>query len=217
MRIEWLAKKNTGCAILFFNGWGMDRNAVSHLKIEDDVVMCYDYRSWDLDLSELKRYRKKILIAWSMGVWAANRILPYTEICPDVSIALNGTARPVDDRYGIPVKAYDLTEKGMSERGQEKFFLRMFDRSEDRLKFSRQRPERDLQGVCEELSFIRRESVSVGGNLHWDRCYLSEKDMIFPAANQRSWCLSQKIPIYSLTGGHYPFYHFSSWKEIAQS
>lgn len=47
MRIEWLNKKGSGRVIVFFHGWGMDAAGVSHLQMEDDVLMCYDYRSLD--------------------------------------------------------------------------------------------------------------------------------------------------------------------------
>ena len=45
MRIEWLNKKGSDRVIVFFHGWGMDAAGVSHLQMEDDVLMCYDYRS----------------------------------------------------------------------------------------------------------------------------------------------------------------------------
>ena len=60
---------------------------------------------------------------------------------PERCVALNGTTRPVDDEYGIPVKINELTEKGMNERGREKFFQRM--------------PIRGIEEVCVELCRIR--------------------------------------------------------------
>ena len=53
MRIEWLNKKGSGRVIVFFHGWGMDAAGVSHLQMEDDVLMCYDYRSLDFDFPDL--------------------------------------------------------------------------------------------------------------------------------------------------------------------
>ena len=45
MRIEWLNKKGFDRVVVFLPGWGMDAASVSHLQMEDDVLMCYDYRS----------------------------------------------------------------------------------------------------------------------------------------------------------------------------
>ena len=125
MRIEWLNKKGSDRVIVFFHGWGMDAAGVSHLQMEDDVLMCYDYRSLDFAFPDLGYYRCIYVVAWSMGVWAADRVISRLEMKPERCVALNGTTRPVDDEYGIPVKIYELTEKGMNERGREKFFLRM--------------------------------------------------------------------------------------------
>ena len=131
MRIEWLNKKGSGRVIVFFHGWGMDAAGVSHLQMEDDVLMCYDYRSLDFDFPDLGHYRCIYVVAWSMGVWAADRVISRLEMKPERCVALNGTTRPVDDEYGIPVKIYELTEKGMNERGREKFFLRMLDGADE--------------------------------------------------------------------------------------
>ena len=39
MRIEWLNKKGSDRVIVFFHGWGMDAAGVSHLQMEDAVLM----------------------------------------------------------------------------------------------------------------------------------------------------------------------------------
>ena len=63
MRIEWLNKKGSDRVIVFFHGWGMDAAGVSHLQIEDDVLMCYDYRSLDFALSYTHTHRRSHLQA----------------------------------------------------------------------------------------------------------------------------------------------------------
>lgn len=214
MRIEWLNKKGSDRVIFFFNGWGMDAAAVSHLQMEDDVLMCCDYRSLDFNFPDLGHYRHVYVIAWSMGVWAADRVIPGVGIKPELCVALNGTTSPVDDEYGIPVKMYELTEKGMNARGREKFLLRMFAGSDECRRFDGQKPGRGIEEVCEELSRIREMCTGIKGNVIWDKSYISEKDLIFPVQNQLNWCRREKIPVVSLPGGHYPFYRFQSWREI---
>ena len=66
MRIEWLNKKGSGRVIVFFHGWGMDAAGVSHLQMEDDVLMCYDYRSLDFDFPDLGI---TAAFMWSPGRW----------------------------------------------------------------------------------------------------------------------------------------------------
>ncbi|MCC8173923.1 MAG: DUF452 family protein, partial [Odoribacter sp.] len=78
MRIGWLNKSSRGRVIIFFTGWGMDVNSVSHLKGEYDVLVIYDYNDISVtNLPDLNSYKEIYVIAWSMGVWAAANILSY--------------------------------------------------------------------------------------------------------------------------------------------
>ncbi len=214
MRIEWLIKKGAGRVIVFFNGWGMDAAAVSHLETNADVVMFYDYRSLSYDnLPDLEDYREIYVVAWSMGVWAASCLVPHLKMQPRLVVALNGTERPVDDQYGIPVKIYRLTEKGMDARGREKFFSRMVVTDEDRQFLKGHLPSRELREQCEELVLIEKQSQGCEKRCHWDKVYVSEKDVIFPPGNQLNWW-KEKAPVVLLAGGHYPFTSFKSWEDI---
>ena len=214
MRIEWLAKKGAGQVIVFFNGWGMDASAVSHLGTDADVVMFYDYRVLSYDnLPDLRNYREIYIIAWSMGVWAASCVVPHLKIQPRLAVALNGTERPVDDRYGIPVKIYRLTAKGMNTRGREKFFSRMVVTEEEKQFLKGHLPERELEEQCEELVLIEKQCRWSGKSYSWTKIYVSEKDVIFPVENQLNWW-EGKVPVIFLAGGHYPFAAFKNWEDI---
>ncbi|MEG2554662.1 MAG: DUF452 family protein [Odoribacter sp.] len=217
MRIEWLNKISSDRVILFYNGWGMDAAAVSHLRSDCDVVMCNDYRSLELEdgLPDLLRgYREVYLVAWSMGVWAAANTISRMGIRLSTAIALNGTEHPVDDQYGIPSKIYLLTERGMTERGREKFMQRMLDGPEEIKQFEQNKSLRSVGEVCEELSFIREQSIcSAKNEIKWNKIYISNQDVIFPVKNQQAWW-QDKFPVVTLAGGHYPFYHFDTWEEI---
>lgn len=214
MRIEWLIKKGAGQVVVFFNGWGMDASAVSHLKSNADVVMFYDYRNLSCDnLPDLKEYGEVYVVAWSMGVWAASCVVPYFPVRPRLSVALNGTERPVDDLYGIPVKIYRLTEKGMNERGREKFFSRMVTTDEERQILKERLPGRLIGEQCEELVLIEKQCRGYEKHHTWDNVYVSEKDVIFPVENQLNWWKG-KAPVLRLAGGHYPFTDFEKWEQI---
>lgn len=62
--------------ILYFAGWGMPPDAVNHLILPEnhDLLICYDYQDLNLDF-DFSAYRHIRLVAWSMGVWAAERAL----------------------------------------------------------------------------------------------------------------------------------------------
>lgn len=217
MRITWLNKKDLGRVIVFFNGWGMDEKAVTHLQGETDVLEIHDYRILNRELPEgLENYRDIYIIAWSMGVWAAANILPYWNIQVKACIAINGTERPVDDSYGIPVKIFELTEKGMDERGREKFFKRMLNGREEMEKFTCQKPVRPLYEQCEELCTIHRQSTGMQNTISWTKVYIAGTDVIFPTENQLNWW-QDKAPLVWLEGGHYPFYRFKYWEEMIRT
>lgn len=214
MRIEWLRQKGGRRVIVFFNGWGMDRQVIAHLKPDCDLLVCYDYRQLvPVEMPVLSAYAECIVVAWSMGVWAAANVWSRQNSLPSRAIALNGTERPVHDKYGIPERIYLLTEKGMNEEGREKFFARMFTETEERECFTAHKPERELREQTEELSLIHKQSTELKNSISWHKVYVSEKDIIFPKINQLNWWQG-KTDIRLLQGGHFPFYRFSSWNEI---
>ena len=54
-----------------------------------------------------------------MGVMVATKF----EDLYNTKTAINGTLTPIDNTYGIPQKIYDLTLKGFSRVGVDKFIL----------------------------------------------------------------------------------------------
>ncbi len=216
VRIEWLYKRDSRRVIIFFNGWGMNGQVVKHLLCKADVVMFYDYRELSFGkLPDFRAYQAIYVVAWSMGIWAAAQLIPLLQIPPVKLIAINGTERPVDDQYGIPVRIYDLTEKGMTEKGREKFVLRMLYTQEEKERPHPGFTERPLGEVCEELVRIRELSADQTQVLKWDKVYISEKDVIFPVSNQQKWWTGRCPEVQMLPGeGHCPFYRFRNWEEI---
>ena len=88
MKYEWLNRENNSEIIVFFNGWGMDENIVSHLDFDGyDVLMFYDYNSLetDFDFSLLNKYSKRYLTAWSMGVMIAT-LLSLTNLIASICL-----------------------------------------------------------------------------------------------------------------------------------
>ncbi|GHV68314.1 hypothetical protein FACS1894199_15360 [Bacteroidia bacterium] len=195
----------------------MDENVIKHIESEEgneDVLVFYDYRTLDIDsLPKVGDYEQIHLLAWSMGVWAAANVYPILGVVANTFTALNGTERPIDDHYGIPITAYTLTEKGLDERGREKFFQRMLSNREDMVTFAQNKPQRALNEQKEELSAIRQLSRTRTATLHWDKVYCSEKDIIFPFQNQQNWW-QKRAPITVLPCGHYPFYCLKNWDDF---
>lgn len=69
-------KRQASPAIAIFAGWGADETPFKDYQPADsDYMLCYDYRTLDFDASLLKGYKKINVIGWSMGVWAASRVM----------------------------------------------------------------------------------------------------------------------------------------------
>ena len=162
---------------------------------------------------EVEGYESVRVVAWSMGVWAASVLLSRWNIPVSYRVAINGTERPVDEHYGIHPKIYLLTERGMTEQGRDKFFARMLSGKEEIERFEENKPCRDIDEQRDELRLIREQSVREMSEMHWDRVYISEGDVIFPVENQRNWWRN-RVEIITLSGGHYPFYVLDNWEKI---
>ncbi len=200
MEYKWLNKKNNKKLIVFFNGWGMDENVVKHLKPEDyDVIMFYDYNNLDMDLSLLEEYEQKHLVSWSMGVMTATLF----NIKYNTSTAINGTLKPIDDKFGIPVKIYDLTLNNFNQNSSQKFIQNMFEKGE-----SVPPIEREFENIKKELAALK--NYKADSNFKYTKILLSNKDRIIPSKNQSAfWKLAPNTE-----GGHCLFYKFEYWSEL---
>lgn len=214
MAMTWLRREGGREAVLFFNGWGMDGRVAMHMAGDADVAEVHDYRDLRrMEAPDLRGYEAVSVVAWSMGVWAAGVLVERWGVAPRLAVAVNGTGRPVDDLYGIPPRVYALTERGMDERGREKFFRRMLASPEEAEWFAGRRPRRALEEQVEELRLIREQAAAATGNMRWDAALVSEGDAIFPPANQRRWW-EGRCRVAALPGGHYPFRELDNWNTI---
>lgn len=203
MKYKWLNQRNNQKLIIFFNGWGMDECVVNHLLPEDyDVLMFYDYNTLDtdFDFKLIEIYPKKYLIAWSMGVMTATLFdIDYVS-----KTAVNGTLKPINNKFGIPNRIYDLTLKGFSPKGAERFIKSMYNETSENICFSK----REFENQKSELEALTHYEANQ--NFKYDRIFISSKDKIIPTKNQVAfWGIESNID-----SGHAPFNHFNKWSEL---
>ena len=200
-----------------FGGWGTDENFFAPFCSDDfDFILFSNYSADDpLVLPEMKTYSKIALIGWSLGVWAAEYLLPKTGIKPDVTIAVNGTPIPADDKYGIPLHVFEGTLNNVTEANMEKFYLRMFgdkktyDLNRDKV------PQRSVKSLHDELRWMyNRMMEHTDPGFRWDYAVTSENDRIFPRDNVYQYWKNQKITRQILVP--MPHYFFHNWKDYAE-
>ncbi len=195
--------ENNEKLIIFFNGWGMDEFIISHLDRSGfDLLVLYDYTDLDVDFPPLDNYQEKYIIGWSMGVMISTL---FYDCFGNINkyIAINGTPKPIDDKYGIPERVYKLTLKSFNENTCRKFMEKMFDTKPPIEKFS----NRTLESQKEELENL----MGIEGKyISFDKVFVSENDNIIPTKNQLNYW---RYPVI-IKGGHCPFFKFESWSKI---
>ncbi len=211
MQHLWLNKKeNNKKLIVFFNGWAMNETSVKHLKNDDfDVLILFDYRNLEFDFSQFdfKKYEKKYLICWSMGVYVVNLFKKYF-VDFNKKIAINGTTKMIDNNFGIPKRIYQLTIRLFSEDSCDKFIENMFSEGliNPNIKITR-----TLKELKEELVFI--QNLELKEELNFDLAIISNNDKIAPTRNQIAFW-ENKTQIRKIDKTHYPFDNFEKWSDL---
>ncbi len=192
MKKLFLKKISSPTLLIFFAGWGMDYNPFSrYFPDGKDLLICYDYTSfdWEEDVAGvLQTYSRVDVLAWSMGVWAASRILP-SDLPSGERIAVNGTPWPVDDRFGIPESIFRGTMEHLDDYNLRKFRLRMCGGIEALSRFENAAPMRTTDDLYGELAAIDAQlTVATTDSFIWDKAVIGVRDRIFPPDNQcQAW------------------------------
>lgn len=187
MRYEFIKQQHSERLTLLFAGWAMSAKDFDFLSVmEDDLLVCSDYRVLEFDESHLTSYVNVRLIGYSMGVWAAsfllrNRNIPFSE-----RIAINGTMFPVDDKKGIPIPIYEGTKNGLTEESLQKFYRRMCGARNEGIHFLQNTEAKNIRHLQQELAVLFEASkASDAPTFDWDSVIISTNDYIFPTLNQR--------------------------------
>jgi pimeloyl-[acyl-carrier protein] methyl ester esterase len=216
MQSCWLNRTGQGSCLLFFAGWGMDPSPFRPVVAEGyDLLMLYDYRQ--LELSEplaplLRTYQRLALVAWSMGVWVAARLMADFRQHFETVVALNGTLAPIDGERGIPPQVYGDMLDGFSPATLQDFYASMFVDQAGLKQFQAHAPCRPATEIREELAALRTHYLALGpGADIYTRVYAGSRDRIFPVRTQvRSWG-KKRCRIFR--GPHFPFYDLG-WNQF---
>lgn len=199
--------------LIYFAGWGTPIEAVSHLVLPQnyDLLICYDYQDPALDF-DFSRYQKIRSVAWSMGVWAAERVLQHVPLIS--ATAVNGTGLPCDDEFGIPYDVFKGTLDNLNESTRGKFDRRMCG-DKANLAFYQALPQRSLEEIRQELTALFNQVQQDKGTdlISWTKAIIGKRDKIFSPLNQaRYWAV--RCPVQETDGEHYLFSAFTHWAQL---
>ncbi len=207
MEKRWLVKAGHPNLLILALGWACEPQSVAHIQPTGYDILClYDYRSLEpLSPNEIGHYRTFDLMAWSFGVMMSEQILASLPIRQ--ALALNGTPRPVDDRFGIPVRPFRLTLRGLRTAGTTLFEQRTY--GDFYATASGWPASRSLEDKIEELETLYKRTEQPAQTLwNWHTALIGGRDLIFPPDNQRA-CWQSYTPSVRIVeipeAPHYPF------------
>ena len=202
---------------------------VSHLTLPDqcDLLALYDYRDLEQsdDLADLPwdSYEAVTIVAWSLGVWAAEQVVPHWSILPTKQrlIAVAGSPYPMHDQWGIPKQIFVGTLEGLTDENRQRFNRRMCGGMRYKLLYDilSERPTTELrdelQAVYDSLAIPEASESTPHTRLAWDLAIIGERDQIFPAKNLSTLWKAVNVPTLLLPDGyHYLFDLWQSWSEL---
>lgn len=185
MRHSFISQNGSSRLIVIFAGWGMDERPFRGMTRPGyDILVVWDYRSLDFDPQWTAPYREVCVLAWSMGVQAAQ--LCHAALGPRVTgrIAVAGTPCPVSDTLGIPCDIFKATADTLSPRTLERFMRRMCGGQLAWSQWSSCAPERPVEELRDELNAIAARPAASAAP-RFDHYLLTLRDAIFPPENQR--------------------------------
>lgn len=201
MKLDWLNKQNNKELIVFFSGWG------SILPNEPafgsfDIIMVHDYCSFEPINLDFSFYEKKYLICWSLGVYICNFYYDTFKNFDNFT-AINGTLNPIDDNFGIPVNAYNLTIKNFNELTCNKFVKKIG---------TNNKIKKNIETLKQELISIK--NLKPENFFNFTKAIISTKDKIFPYENMKLFWKSKNVKIQELEAPHYMFDIYSKWSDF---
>ncbi|EAK7454221.1 DUF452 family protein [Campylobacter jejuni] len=203
MKYEFLCKNpDSKKLIVVFGGFASHPSHFSHLKSDKNVILFYDYENFDLNF-DFKAFDELFLIAFSMGVCVANKLLK--ELNFKQKIAINGTNFGIDKLKGIHPAIFRKTLRNFK---LENFKEALFKERKNLTKDFIFKDEKALKIELEKLfdfALTKQEE-----NLLWDKVYSSKEDEILPPNALKN---SFKNLIF-LDEPHFAFFHFKTWDEL---
>ena len=214
MKTHIRRRENTEKLIIVFGSWGIDQNAFIPLCSEShDFILYFNYSANEpLVLPDQKTYRQVVLIGWSLGVWAAEYLSDSMNLNPDLTIAVNGTPVPADDKYGIPLDIFEGTLNNIDESGIYKFNLRLFGNKTVLKNNMDKLSRRSMDSYGAELRWLyNRIMENPDKKYRWDIAVSSINDRVLPSDNQiKYWTNRKDTKHIQIDQPHYPFHYWVS-------
>ena len=209
--------------LLFFGGFYTDYNCFEEFDTKtSDILFINDYSKMDFDelqYFDFTPYTEVNLIAYSYGVWAANRAYLSKSLPLDInkSVAISGTFCPVHPLFGINPKVYNIMLNALSVQTIVNFERNIL------ANCNKDNPdithvERTIENLREELINIKAQSSEcrMEYGFSFDTVILTKNDKIFPFKAQEAFFEKHPNKVI-LETGHFPFFEFKTLDNILEA
>lgn len=207
MEYKIISQSPSRRATLWFLGWGFCSSIEPYIPSEDnDIILLWDYTNLSLNI-DLGRWDGFDVRAWSMGVWAAEVFMAsHPELNILSTTAYCGTPRPADPANGIGADGIRLTIDNWSEVNRRKFARKI---AIDATLAQTIEPLMTLRSpdsqAAELQSILDAQSLPQPEPRVWDVAIVSQRDRIFPPANQANWWQGHAKSVDLRDVPHWPF------------
>lgn len=181
MKTLFLRRDGLPRLLIYFHGWSMDETVLDPASFPAgyDVLVCYDYRDLSALPAGVETYSERVLVAWSLGVWAAARCRErFGFPALKLAVAVNGTLRPVGAEFGIdPAVFAGTAAHWLDPAARQNFYRRTGGGSV---------PRRDPAEQRDELLALEAMiGASPAPADFYDLALIGRRDRIFAAARQQ--------------------------------
>ncbi len=221
MNIQYLKRSDKEELIIFFSGWGIESYSFLNIPSKSSILFISDYSKLD-NINTINNYsanyKKITVISWSFGVLIYSIIKEELKFKSESEIAINGTLKPIDDRYGIPEKIFDKTLINLNQISINQFYSNMFNNEADSLRFLSNNTSRDLNSLNNELSKLKNYANNHSNiTNNFNKVIISKQDKIIRFQNQLRFWDQRCKNISIIDSGHFPFYLWNQWEDILES
>ena len=190
--------------IVFFNGWTMQslpnlQTTFECIHIDFSESLCAEKMS--ALAKKIKHFPNIYFVGFSLGVYAAHQFLYANPIFQQFPfIAINGTAKPLHDAEGIPLRTFQATLKQVSLATLQRF-------------------HKAIGYVSSASAYLPFWEHLNNFYHHYQPCenivtfaVISKHDAIFALENQQRHY--QHTPHIVIDAPHYPFALWQDWQEL---
>ena len=208
----------SGTVLLYFSGWGAPPSLIDRMELpaEWTLVSVSDYGGDTVQWPDLSHYSRLYLVAWSMGVWAAE----YYRDCyptPERAVAVCGTPALISDRYGIKETDYRQMASTLDEEIYRHFVRQMCLSREAMSDFLALPGHRSTPDYWEELRRVEKLGGSITNcRVPWTKALIGGRDLVIPLTGQRLFWAERGVAVTTLPSAPHLVFgnHVKSWKSL---